>query len=175
MRRKARSDSKLDNLPRAQFVQLREKLLRREFKSYQDAVEWLSLECSVSTQVSSVWSFYQRHCKPVRDQEQKFAAMRAEAFAAAMEKNPIDFDAIAIDKAKQAFFEVMESPEPDLAAMKTLAGIVFKDRATRLDDRKLKLLEEKAKRAEEAEGVQRDEKLSTEEKAARMKEIFGLS
>lgn len=137
--RRARADSKLDNLPRALFLQLRDKLLSREIASYREAVEWVAAEASVSTQVSSVWSFYQRHCKPIREQEQKFAAMRAEAVAESFQKHEVDYDAVGVSMVKQKFFEFMESPEPDVAAVKALAGIIFKDRQTKNDTLKVNL------------------------------------
>jgi hypothetical protein len=44
----------------------------------------------------------------------------------------------------------------------------------KLDERRVKLLEEKAKLADQAKGVMEDKALSEEERAARMRELFGM-
>lgn len=50
----------------------------------------------------------------------------------------------------------------------------LKERETAVAERKMKLLEETAAKAREAEGVVGDSKLSQEEKMARMRQIFGI-
>jgi hypothetical protein len=63
----------------------------------------------------------------------------------------------------------------DIKAFVALIKANNQKRSLALDERRIKLLEEKAEREEAAQAVTRDEKLTPEEKDARMKEIFGLS
>lgn len=63
----------------------------------------------------------------------------------------------------------------DIKAFVALIRANNQKRALAIDERRIKLLEEKAKREEAAQAVTKDEKLTPEEKDARMKEIFGLS
>ena len=51
----------------------------------------------------------------------------------------------------------------------------LKDTVVGQDDRKLKLLESKAAKADAAEGILQDKALNEQERAARMRELFGMS
>lgn len=62
----------------------------------------------------------------------------------------------------------MMKPVVQFARLQQLAAQI------KLDERRVTLLEEKAKLADQAKGVMEDEAMSEEEKAARMRELFGM-
>jgi hypothetical protein len=73
---------------------------------------------------------------------------------------------------KQAAFEAALTN--DNAAIKTLVGLVLKFKASDQDDRKIAMQERRLKQAEAAEAITKDEKLTPEQQAERMKQIFGI-
>jgi hypothetical protein len=137
MPRKPRSDSKLDNLPEPQFMQLRDGLLKREFKSYEAALSWLAVECGVSSTASALSSFYKRHCAPLVAERRQFAAIRAEALGEAMEDDPVNWDQAIIERTKQLTFEFLDSDEVDADSVKKLLDAILKAQRQQMDREKL--------------------------------------
>lgn len=171
---KPRSDSKLDNLPELQFLELRDGLLNRTLKSYEEALSWLASECGVSSSAASLSAFYKRHCAPLVKERRQFAAIRAEALGDAMESDPVNWDTAIIEKTKQLAFEFLDSEDVDADSVKKLLDAILKAQKQELDVRRVVLMEEKARKADEAAGVAGDGALTAEEKQERMKEIFGF-
>lgn len=150
MARKPRSDSKLDNLPEPQFMQLRDGLLKREFKSYEEALSWLATECGVSSSPSALSSFYKRHCAPLVAERRQFAAIRAEALGDAMQDDPVNWDQAIIERTKQLTFEFLDSDEVDADSVKKLLDAILKAQSQKLDREKFEKALEDARKAEEA-------------------------
>lgn len=73
---------------------------------------------------------------------------------------------------KQAAFEAALSGDNE--TIKTLVGLVLKFKASDQDDRKIALQERRLKQAEDAEAVAKDEQLTPEQQADKMKQIFGI-
>lgn len=169
--RKPRGDSKLDALPPAQLAELVQGLLCGW--TYTAALDWLAVECGVSVSLSSLTPFYSRHVEPILVERKKFAALSAKTLAKLATESEA-FDAAAIGELKEYAYRLIRDPnsEPDEARkwMETL----IKAQAGGRDDRKLKLLEVKAAQADAAAGVANDGKLSDEEKAAKLKQIFRM-
>jgi hypothetical protein len=147
--KKPRSDSKLDNLPELQFLELRDGLINRTFASYAEAISWLEAECGVSTVPSVLSRFWRNHCAPVVAERRQYAALKAEALGDAMEKDPVNWDRINVEKAKQMTFEFLDAGDVD-AAMKLLNEITKVNKQD-LDERKVAMMERKAKRLDEIE------------------------
>ena len=168
--RKARSDSKLDALPEEQRLGLRDGLL--EGWKYDDALSWLETECGVRSSLSSLSAFYQRHCAPVLRDRRRLAALKAEALGE--EAGKTDWDTASIELLKQVAFEAMGNPDSDPKDVERLFKLLLKARSLDQDERKLELLEAKAKQADEAEAIAGNADLSEEERAQRIKEIFGI-
>ncbi|MFC5049236.1 hypothetical protein ACFPK9_01200 [Rubritalea spongiae] len=170
MSRKPRSDSKLDNLPESRVLELRDGLLGGW--RYEDALSWLETECDVSSSMAALSGFFKRHCKPVLKQRRQLAALKAEVLVE--EAGKTDWDAAILEDVKQMVFEFMQDPNADFEKTEKLLRLVLKSRDQDMTERRVKLLEAAARKAEEAEAVTGDGKLSAEEKDARMREIFGL-
>jgi predicted metal-dependent hydrolase len=148
MGRKTRSDSKLDNLADHHHAELVRRLLENE--KYEDLLTWLAVECGVSSSLASLSSFFKRHCAPVLHERRQLAVIRAAEFSKAAEESPMDWDEVAMEKLKQIFFELLLQPDVDPATAKKFGDMLLKDKALSMDSRRLKIVEAKAKRLEEA-------------------------
>jgi hypothetical protein len=172
--KKPRSDSKLDALPPEQQEQLAE-WLTIENVSYAEARKRVRQRFGVSTSAAALQGFYSRFAAPW-----KYLRAKGEAdqFAALMEGH---FDEASIKRAKQLAFEAMTAPRPDLKAAKALLKIVgdsakveIARQKLTLDSRKVAVLEAKAKLADQAKDIAGDANLSDEEKAQRVRSLFGM-
>jgi hypothetical protein len=198
-KRKARGDSKLDALPDHQHAELVQGLLGGW--TYMQAIDWLAVECGVTARLHSFTPFYQRHVGPILVERKQFAALSARTLGK-LAKETQAFDAAAIGELKEYAYRLMRDPsgDPEEArkwmetVIKAQAGerndkalaqkdtlITMKDREISQKDalieqaeRKVKLLEAKAAQADQANAVIGDGKLTAEEKAARLKQIFGM-
>lgn len=174
MSKKPRSDSKLDALTREQKEQLAS-WLTVENLSYAKARARLLKEHGVATSPAALVSFYSRFASPWKYAQAKG---EADAFAQLMEGQ---FDAATIKRAKQLAFEAMSGPKPDLKSAKALlkmvgdsAKVKIAEERVSLDTRKVKLLEQKAAQADAAKGIVTDTELTEEEKAQRLRSLFGM-
>lgn len=169
MDKKPRSDSKLDALPAARVAELRDGLLGGW--RYEDARAWLRSECRLSCSLSALSGFFRRHCAPVIRDRRSFAALRA---ATITDGAGTDWDAASMERLRQMVFEFMADPAADLAATERMFRLLLKSRDQEMDARRVALLEKRATQADAAAQVSGDGQLTPEEKAARMKQIFGL-
>lgn len=174
MSKKPRADSKLDNLPEAQFLQLRDGLLNRTFASYQEALSWLDVECGVSSSSAALSGFWRRQCAPLVAERRQMAAIRAEALGDAMRADPVNWDEAIVEKTKQLAFEFLDAGTEDAGAIKQLLDAILKAQKQELDERKVVLMERKAKQAEEVEKIMGREDLSEKEKGVEVRALFGM-
>lgn len=146
MRRKPRSDSKLDALPELRLLELRDGLLGGW--RYEDALSWLATECGVDSSLASLSAFFKRHCKPVLQNRRKLAALKAEVLVEDAGKT--DWDAAIMEDIKQMVFELMQNPEADFQKTEKLLRLVLKSRDQEQSARKIRMLEETHEAAMEA-------------------------
>lgn len=172
--RKPRSDSKLLNLPEEQRDELLDLMLSGQ--PYHAVQKILAADpFNVAVSLSSLSSFY-AHEAPKRMTERRLGALRiAHEIAEEAQKRPSQFDAATIEALTQKAFELAISPTSPAKDVKSLFMLVLKSRDQDLKERQIVLLETKAKQAEEAAGVTNDSTLSDEEKARRMRQIFGVA
>ena len=181
--KKPRADSKLDSMPESRVMELRDKLLAGE--SYQDCLSWLLAECGMSSSLAALSSFYKRHCAPVIRERRQLSVVKAEALGDAMAADPVNWDDKIVERTKQLAFEFLTADQNDPEAVSKLLDAVVKARKqefteriqTRradVEERKLAILEAKAKQADEAAGVAANGTMTPEEKQARLKQIFGM-
>jgi hypothetical protein len=181
--KKPRADSKLDSMPESRVLELRDKLLAGV--SYQDCISWLGVECGVRSSLAALSAFYKRHCGPVIRERRQLSVVKAEALGDAMAADPVNWDDKIVERTKQLAFEFLTADQNDPDAVGKLLDAVVKARKqefteriqTRrqdVEERKLAILEAKAKQADEAAGVAHDSKLSDEQKSAELKRIFRM-
>lgn len=149
MGKKPRSDSKLDRLPGGQRLELRDGLLAGW--KYAEALEWLKVECGVSSSLAALSAFYSRHCKPVIKERRQLLALKAEAIIEDADQS--QFDVAAIHKLKEMAFELMLTEDTEPEVIEKIMRLVLKSQSQDHDARKLAIIEKKAKQAERVEAL----------------------
>jgi hypothetical protein len=136
MDRKERKDCKLsrDNLGEECFLELRTRLLRGEGLS--DLVEWLRTEHQVETIGPRLSEFWQKHCKPLRDDERQLAALKAEGLIE--EAGRTDWNAGTMELVKQVSFEMMSGQRTDPKTAEKFIKLILKADKQDQDREKLK-------------------------------------
>jgi hypothetical protein len=169
--RKANGNSKLDALPPHQAEELIQGLLCGW--TYMQCIDWLHVECGVSVSLSALTPFYRRHVEPILVERKKFAALSAKTLGKLAEESKA-FDAAAIGELKEYAYRLIRDPNSDPEEARKWMETLIKAQAGSRDDRKLTILEQKAALADAAKEVAGDGKLTAEQKALRMKQIFGM-
>jgi len=182
-KRKTRSDSKLDSMPESRVLELRDMLLANA--KHQDVLAWLAVDCGVIVSGSALSTFYKRHCWPVVRDRRLAAVAKSEALGEAMDRDPANWDKSITESVKQRLFEWILADKDDPEALSKLLDSITKARKQdfhekakvkdqELAERKVSLEERKVAQADAAKGVSDDDKLTPEEKAQRLKSIFGM-
>jgi hypothetical protein len=175
MKKKPRSDSKLDSLSPKQKEELN-RWLTEENVSYEEARQRVGARFGVLVSSDSTFSdYYHSVALPW-----KYARSRnmADEFAKAASGN---FEPAAIKRIQQLLFESAATQGVDFKALKTLAKILgdshkqtLNQERLELDKRKVKILEAKAALADQAKDVLGNTELTEEEKGARVRALFGM-
>lgn len=163
--KKLRADSKFAPLSEAERVELDTLLL--EGGTLEAGVEWMRGH-GIEISQQSVSEYYRRHVLPRR--HERMAACAAELNKA--DKGGLADAAIAA--LKQRTYELMTEPGTDTETALKFFREMLSAQKVQHDDRKLALLEKKAKQAEEAEQTLQKSDLSPEQRIDRMREIFGM-
>jgi len=168
---KPKSTAKLLNLPEEQQGKLADWLLSG--MPYHQAREVVRKEFGVEVASSAPFSyFWERVCTPMLLARRARAIGTADAVATQAAAVPGRFDAATIDALKQRAFDLAISPGVNSKDVKEIFSLVLKARDQDLEDRRIKVLEDKARQAEAAETATGDSTLSPEEYRERMREIF---
>lgn len=77
------------------------------------------------------------------------------------------------DMISQAAFEMLTSPNPEAGDLVKLGKLILQGQKQAIDERKVALLEEKARKADAAQDVM-ESQISEAEKAEKMRAIFGM-
>lgn len=101
------------------------------------------------------------------------AAERADQARLELAKDP-NISPADIERVAQTVFTAETLQAGDVEGYVRLAKLGLQRRALEQDERKLALLEAKAKQADEARGVSENAKLTPEEKASELKRIFRM-
>lgn len=118
--------------------------------------------------------FWEQVCVPMLlRRRQRMAGTAAERAKEAAE-NPAEFDRATLDALQQKAYELAESPTSNPKDVKSILMLLLKAKDQALEERRLVLLEAEAAKAQQAKAITADPELSQEQRAARMKELFGL-
>lgn len=120
-------------------------------------------------------SFWQEVCTPMLLQRRKRMAGTAEERAKEAEKNPAQFDKATLDALQQKAYELAESPTSSAKDVKAILSLLLKAKDQSLEERRLKILEAEAAKAQQAKEVLENKELTEAQRAARMREVFGIS
>lgn len=171
--KETRADAKLKNLP----PEALEELWR--FRNPEEGGEKLTLEAiaveiplryGFTVAVSTLSEFY---CWLRFKRRMDGAADRAMQAKMELAKDP-NATPEDLERAAQIVFTAETLEAGNVKGYVQLAKLGLQRKALEIDSRKLKLLEEKAARADEAAGVAGNESLTPEQKAAELKRIFRM-
>lgn len=163
---KPRSDSKLKTLP----APVQAALFEQCKLGYAQAQAWLLKEHAVKTSTGALSNFYGWF--PFSLAATAAYAKQFEPEMAALLKTK--GEAEKLSQLSQFGFEMLAMRTQDLEGYATLKKIRLKEAEQALSERRVALLEKKAQQADAAEGVTRDETLTPEQRAQKLREIFGL-
>lgn len=168
-----RADAKLKNLP-AETLETLWRLRNPEEDGEKLSLEAVAAElprlCGLSASVSTLSEFYKWLRMKRRMEASEERAMQARLKLA---QNP-EFSADDIERVAQAVFTAETMEDGNVKAYVALAKLRLAKQQVDLDRRRIELLEAKAAQADQAKEVAGDGKLSAEEKAARLKQIFRM-
>jgi len=175
--KKPRSDAKLKSLPPHQ----RDTLIRwltEENLSYDQARERLYQDFSIKTSTGALSQFYASSCFTLRYSQ---AREIADTVAESMKASPDQFDQATISLIRQKAFERAVSKDGNLDELTLLAKMLhdsrklqLKEKDQSLQERRIAILEQKAAQADTATRIVKDAELTEEEKAKRLKSLFGM-
>lgn len=163
--KKLRKDSKFARLTEEQRGELGVYL---EGHSLEESQQWLAAR-GVEVSLQSISEFYRLHVLPCKWK-------RMATVAAVLSKVEGESVTDAAHRAvAQRVFELSTDPKADPELLAKFYKLMNDGQATAQNERKLALLEAKARRADEAQAVAGDKTQSAEERMRKIKEIFGLN
>lgn len=135
--KRARSDSKLDNLQPEQ----RDLLIRWMVARHAPAVlvKMVKDQFGVSTSLPALSRFHKKHVGPHLVTLNRLAVQTANYVEAAASAQPDLFDAATIRNLRQRAFEMSCNPEADIGEVKDLFDSLIKERQTRVKEGALQL------------------------------------
>ena len=163
--RKLRKDSKFARLTQEARSELGVYL---EGHSLEESQQWLAAR-GVEVSLQSISEFYRLHVLPCKWK-------RMATVAAVLSKVEGESVTDAAHRAvAQRVFELSTDPKADPELLAKFYKLMNEGQQTAQSERKLALLEAKARRADEAQAVAGDKTQSAEERMRKIKEIFGLN
>lgn len=146
--RKPNGNSKLDNLkPESRVTELRDGLLSGW--TYLAALDWLRVECGVSSGMDALSRFYRRHCVPILQEKKKWAALQAEGLAKMGAQSKV-FEDAAVAEAVEFAFAFLRDPMGDPEQKRKWLESLIKKKGGEREDVKVSLLVKKAAELDEA-------------------------
>lgn len=176
MNKKLRADSLESRLRAAgqpQAIEALDRWLFDEGVRLSDCVSRLQSEFSFKTSLASLSLFGQRRRAEravSRISNSKEAAATILALGRAEQ-----IDEATLNLVAQQTFDLAVGERPDPETLVSLMGLLLKKRGQDLDREKFALLKQKAEQADAAKGITENKELSEAEKAARMRELFGVT
>lgn len=169
----------IEGLPRNQREAL-EGWLFEENLSYDVALERLHLDFGVRSSRSALERFYRRTAQRRLLERIARNASEANEIEAEFTKNPAPVPQAVVKLVTQlAFEEITAGRAMDKEFIVKLTKLAvdsgLKAKKLELDQRRIELLEAKAKQADEASKALGDSKMTEEEKQQRLRQIFGMS
>jgi len=135
--RKERGDSKLhvDELGAERHAELIQGLAGGW--TYDQALDWLDAECSVSISLSALTPFYRRHVVPLLQDRKRFAFLGSQAVEKFAKQQGV-FDAATILDFKEKAQRMMRDPDTDPEEARKWMETYIKTMAGERDERSLK-------------------------------------
>ncbi len=166
---KPRSDAKLLNLAEGQQERI---IVTLRAQGYEKTLAFCADSLNIKTSVGALnhfWNWW--HSERLVTDSANFA----DQIVAALKKTPnLDIDDDKLTRIGQAVFEAQAIKREDAKTFIGLQKVRISKDAGKRDERRIAVLEKKAKQADDASSVLNNSELSEEQKAARMREIFRM-
>lgn len=166
--RKPRPESLEARLDLDQSDRLRDALIGG--LTYRKAVPWVQREFGEKTSLGGVSGFYENVCAPYLQERQRQSASLADKL---MDDEGEVFDKGTVALLKQSAFELMANPSADPREKFQTLRLFLKYHDGKREDRRIAVIEAKAKQSDAAKDAV-DSSKSDAELAARMREIFHM-
>jgi hypothetical protein len=134
-------------------------------------IEMIRDAYGVETSAAALSGFWRRFKSSWLGERMRRSSQAAHELANLLDREQVE--ASTWDLLSQQAFELLTSPDPDPHALVKLGKLILQGQKHQLDERKVALLEEKARQADAAKDVM-ESQLSEEEKAAKMRSLFGM-
>jgi hypothetical protein len=178
--RKPNSTSKLMSLSEEQQSQVVDWML--DGMPYHKIQALVEKEFNVKVSMGAFSAFWQDCCGPALIARRARAMGMANEVTEAASREPGRFDAATVDALRQRAFEMAIAPGADPKDVKALYMLVLKAgdqdlkrEQLQLDERKIKLLEAKAAKADATESTLKNSDLTEDEKRQKIAGIFGMA
>jgi hypothetical protein len=139
--------------------------------SYADVVEMIKDAFGVETSAAALSGFFKRFKSSWFSERMRRSSTAAKELANTLSREEVQ--SATWDLISQQAFELITSPNPDPSDLVKLGKLILQNQKQAVDERKLALLEEKARKADAALDVMESQE-SDGEKAAKMRAIFGM-
>ena len=175
MNSKPRSDAKLLNLPPEDIEKLRDALFGG--MKYADACEFAAKEFGVRVSRMTFCEFWKKECFPIVLARRANAVQESAEYAGEVQKTPASFDHITQDALQQRSYKIALNPDLPAAEVRALRGILLQERTVAVNERRVKLEEQRAETALRALNKFKghEPKLNEEEFAAELRRRFGMA
>lgn len=167
--RKQRGDSRLKTLKEDLQAVIVAKCAEGK---YEDVRRWLKAEWKLTTSVGALSDFFSWYSLKQRLQKADGYARNLVQLAT---DHGLDLDAKKSAEVSNAVFLNLAAQSGDFETFEAAFKLILKSQKQSIDERKVALLEAKAAKADAAEKLLNDQSLTTAQKQARMKEVFGIS
>lgn len=141
---------------------------------YHKAREMVAEQFGVRVSLGAFSGYWERNCSAALIARRRRAVSAADTIRQEAEARPGAFDVATLQAIQTKALELSINPSCDPAELATLFKLILKARDQDLEERRVQLLEARAKQAEQAEETVKDKKLTLEERQQRLNEIFGL-
>jgi hypothetical protein len=169
MSTKPRADSKLKTLPAALQEEIFNLCQTLGYAAVRSAVKSKFKLDTSEAALSAFWRWY-----PTARRLEEAASAADEVKQLLKDLPELNLSDDQVSRAGQAVFEASALQRGDVDAYVALRKLRQKDKAHELADRRIKLLEQQAAKADAAEKVVNDGNLTEAERAARIREIFRM-
>lgn len=120
-------------------------------QTYADVVEMVREAYGIETSAAALSGFWRRFKSSWLSERMKRSSQAAKELANTLDREEVE--SVTWDLISQQAFELLTSPSPNPSDLVKLGKLILQGQKQAIDERKVALLEEKAKLADEAKGL----------------------
>ena len=144
---------------------------------YDDACEFADKEFGVRASRTTFCEFWKKECFPIVLARRANAAQESAEYSGEVQKTPASFDHTTQDALQQRSYKIALNPDLPTSEVRALRGILLQERTVAVNERRVKLEEQRAETALRALNKFKAPapKLNEEEFAAELRRRFGMA